>query len=347
MKSGKHPRLWWIVTALLLAGAVILPLVLDRSRSSAHLVLYCAHDAIFADSIIQMFESRTGIQVDVRYDEEASKSLGLTNLLISEKAAPRCDVFWNNQSLGTIRLKQNGVLAPYQGEGYKRIPAAFRDPEGYWTGFAARMRVYIVNRDRMEASPEAIQNLLNADSLTDVAIAKPLFGTTLTHYSVLSAEMGLNALQEWHRSLQLRGIREVRGNGAVKDLVAEGTCALGFTDTDDVFVALEDQKPVTMLPVRTTDGKTLVIPNTVALIQNCRNPEAAKQLIDFLLSPEVELLLAESAARQIPLGSVTSETLSPEVRQLMEWSADARAMDDAAACQPEVLTWLTSEYQSP
>ena len=46
---------------------------------------------------------------------------------------------------------------------------------------------------------------------------------------------------------------------------------------------------------------TLFIPNTVAMIKGCPNPDGAKKLIDFLLSPEIETKLAQSASRQIPL----------------------------------------------
>jgi iron(III) transport system substrate-binding protein len=46
---------------------------------------------------------------------------------------------------------------------------------------------------------------------------------------------------------------------------------------------------------------TLVIPNTVCMIKNCPHPEAARKLIDFILSPEVEESLAYSDSAQIPL----------------------------------------------
>jgi iron(III) transport system substrate-binding protein len=44
-----------------------------------------------------------------------------------------------------------------------------------------------------------------------------------------------------------------------------------------------------------------LVPNAVVLITGCPNPENARKLIDFLLSPESERWLAESDAAQIPL----------------------------------------------
>jgi ABC-type Fe3+ transport system substrate-binding protein len=46
---------------------------------------------------------------------------------------------------------------------------------------------------------------------------------------------------------------------------------------------------------------TLLIPNTVARIKGGPNPAHAATLIDFLLSEEVERMLAESTSHNIPL----------------------------------------------
>ena len=333
------------VFAAILLAAVVLPLFLkSQDAKSRTLVVYCAHDAIFAHSIVQSFEQSTGIHVQIRYDEEANKSLGLTNLLIAEKDQPRCDVFWNNQTLGTIRLKKEGVLQPCDPSLFDRIPQQFKDPDHQWAGFAARLRVYIVNTKLMSATEDAVENSLASDSLAHAAIAVPLFGTTLSHYAVLCDEMGFEELKTWHRSLRDRGVREARGNGAVKDLVAEGACQLGFTDTDDVFVAIDQGKPVRMLPVRLKSKRTICLPNSVAKIRDCPHPELADKFIRYLLSEEVEILLANSASRQIPLGPVDETQLPADLQPLLKWAAEGVSLDGAAKHDQEVLTWLTQEY---
>ena len=334
-----------LAMAVVLGIALIVPWLLNRNAPLDNtLVLYCAHDSVFADSILRQFEAKTGITVQVRYDEETNKSLGLTNLLITERAQPRCDVFWNNQTLGTIRLKQEGLLAVVDPAVFARIPGQFKDPDNQWAGFAARLRVYIVNTDRMQATETDVAAAFKANSLSNVAIAVPLFGTTLSHYSVLCDRMGLDGLKAWHASLRARSIREVRGNGAVKDLVAEGACDFGFTDTDDAFSAIDAGKPVTMLPVRLESGQTICLPNSVAMIRNCPHPAVALRFIEFLLSEEVELALANSGSRQIPLGSVDNAQLPTDVLELKKWVADGVSLDGDAKHHDEVLKWLTTEY---
>jgi iron(III) transport system substrate-binding protein len=86
-------------------------------------------------------------------------------------------------------------------------------------------------------------------------------------------------------------------------MVARGEAKVGLTDTDDVNVALEDKQPVAMVfPDR--DGMGVpIMPNMVSLVANGPHLEAGKKLIDYLLSPEVERMLARSEAVQIPLHS--------------------------------------------
>lgn len=321
---------------------ILIPIVGGCTRSGPEpVVVYCSHDANFAEALLDRFTAETGIPVNVKYDTEATKSTGLVNLLIAERDHPRCDVFWNNQVLGTVELQRAGVLAPCKGTGFGRIPAKFKDAEGHWAGFAARLRVYIVNTNRLEATETAIADRLTGD-LSRMAIAKPLYGTTLTHYSLLWHTQGSAELQAWHQQNIDRGQQIVGGNAQVKDLVAAGVCDFGWTDTDDYFAAADAEAPVAMLPIRVA-GATISIPNSVALIRNCPQPENAARLIDFLLSAETELALAQSASRQIPLGEIDESQLSEEVRQLRAWAAESYDLSQIADAHHECLEWLKQD----
>jgi iron(III) transport system substrate-binding protein len=345
-RSGRKLN-WTASLAGSAAVCVLLFLLLSPgcgSRQADALVVYCAHDAFFAEEILDRFEQETGIPVSIKFDTEATKSLGLTNQILAEREHPRCDVFWNNELLGTVSLQAAGVLEPYRGPGFARIPAEFKDPQGHWTGFAARLRVYIVNTDRMPATDEAIETRLSGD-LSRFAVARPMFGTTLTHYSALWREWGGSKLQAWHRETRARGLVEATGNAHVRDLVASGTCDFGWTDTDDYFGARDHQSPVAMLPVRLTDGSTIAIPNSVCIMRGTRRPEQARRLVDFLLSSEIELALSRSAARQIPLGTVDERTVTADVRQLRAWALEGYDLRQLPEARAACLAWLTSEFR--
>lgn len=327
------------VLALLLAGW----LFYSRSTAGA-LVVYCAHDAIHAEKILRDFEKSTGLPVALRFDTEATKSLGLTELLIREKDAPRCDVFWNNELLGMLDLHERGLLAPYRGPGHARIPAAFKAADGSWTGFAARLRVIIANTEKIGATPPNLDGLLPGSDRSRIALAKPLYGTTLTHYTALWSLWGGARLQEWHRAWRAGGARECSGNAAVKDAVAEGVCFAGYTDSDDFFVAKDAGKPVAMHPARLENGRTICIPNTVAIIRGSQRMPAARKLVDYLLSEETERALARGQARQIPLGPVAADQVPAEVRELMAWAREGADLTVLGGARAECLAWLKAEY---
>ncbi len=337
-------RLLRVLVPLLLLAALLTSYQRLRRGRRVPLVVYCAHDSIYSETILREFERRTGIPLSIRFDTEATKSLGLVELIFHERDHPSCDVFWNNEVLGTLRLCDAGLLLPYRGTGYARIPAEFKDPAGRWVGFAARLRVYIGNAVRLPSlNDSSVSQALAGPRLDRVAIAKPLYGTTLTQYAVLWRHWGRDRLIAWHRDCQRRGIIQGAGNAAVKDLVAQGACDLGFTDTDDFFEAKDDGKPVAMLPYQLDTGETILIPNTVSIVRGTQQVSEAQRLEDYLLSAEVEEELARGKSRQIPLGPVSEERVPPEVRELRRLSTRHVSLADLGPAPADCLQWLKSE----
>jgi iron(III) transport system substrate-binding protein len=264
---------------------------------------YVSTDRVFSEPVLREYERRSGVKVNAVYDTEETKSTGLANRLIAEKPRPQADVFWSNEPVRTLVLKGRGVLAPYRSPGAEGIPAVLVDPDGYWTGFSARMRVIAYNTQLVaaDAAPRSIFDLVDPKWKGQVAMADPRFGSTSFHVAALYALAGDDKMDEFFRQLKANAVRIVDGNSVVRDLVARGDVKVGLTDTDDVNVAIENGQPVAMvLPDK--DGLGVpVMPNMVSLIAGAPHLEDARKLIDYLLSAEVEQQLAQSEAVQIPL----------------------------------------------
>lgn len=297
------------LTVALLLGLTGLSLLGCRAPADAsRVVVYCAHDREFAEPIFAAYRQQTGIDVAVRYDVEANKSVGLYEDLVREKDRPRCDVHWNNEILATIRLQRQGVLAPYASPSAEPFPPQFKAHDHTWTAFAARARVLLVNTQKVapDAVPRTLAELTRPAWKGRVAMAKPLFGTTATQAACLFAAWGQDDAEDFYRKLHANGVVLVPGNKQVAIGVGAGRFAVGLTDTDDAQAEIDAGRPVQVIyPDAAAAPKSqrgvLFIPNTVALIRGGPNAEAGKKLIDYLLSPEVEAKLARSASRQIPL----------------------------------------------
>jgi iron(III) transport system substrate-binding protein len=273
------------------------------ATSTDEVVIYVSQDRVFSEPVLRAYEQKTGVKVRVVYDTEETKSTGLANRLLAEKNNPQADVFWSNEPVRTLVLKSRGALAPYISPVAEGIPSVFKDAQGYWTGFSARMRVIVYNTKLVKEAeaPRSVFDLADSRWKGQAAIADPRFGSTSFHVAALYAELGDERADEFFRRLKANDVKIVPGNSVVRDMVARGEVKIGLTDTDDVNVALEDHQPVAMiLPDRDGIGVP-VMPNMVSLIAGARRAEAGKKLIDYLLSAEVERKLAASEAVQIPL----------------------------------------------
>ncbi|MBL8795423.1 MAG: extracellular solute-binding protein [Planctomycetia bacterium] len=295
--------------SLALALGLLLPLLLTGcARPQPRVVAYCAQDKEFAEGVFADFTLTTGLPVAPHYDTEATKSVSLYEELVREASRPRCDVFWNNEILSTIRLQRQGLLEPYDSPSAADYPDWARAKDRTWTAFAARARVLIVNTDLVPAAerPKSLFDLTEPRWQGKVALAKPQFGTTATHAACLFEVLGPEKARGWFLGLRGNEVKVVDGNKAVAVGVGAGQYAIGLTDTDDAITEVEAGRPVAIIfpdRDRPADDRmgTLFIPNTVMLIKGAPNPDGGKRLIDFLLSARVERQLAETASHQIPL----------------------------------------------
>jgi len=325
---------------------LLIPILLSACGQRNEVIVYTSHDQNLSEPILDKFEQTTGIDVKTVYDIEANKSTGLVNRLIAEKLFPRADVFWNNEHLRTIKLKEEGVLEQY----YPKFNAnssivRYSDRSGYWIGFAARARVFIINKKYIskENEPARMYDLLNSKWNGKIAIANPHFGTTGTHFSTLLKIWGEDKFKKWLIGLRNNNVAILPGNGQVKDKVAAGEYWIGLTDTDDVNGALLDNKPVKMIiPDQAKGGDgMLLIPNTVALIKAGPNPENAKRLINFILSDQVEEQLALGRGAQIPiLHKVPGPSILPDIQNI------GLMRSDYASSTSSQMTKMLSIYRS-
>ncbi len=315
-------------------------------RTDRQVVVYSALDREFAEPILQDYEKQSGLRVSAKFDVESTKTVGLTNLIVSESASPRCDLFWNNEILNTLRLKDQGLLASFQPAHAADLPETFKAEDGTWYGFAARGRILIVNTKLVSEGerPKGLADLLDPKWKGKIGIAKPLFGTTATHAACLFAVWGEGKAKQFFKDLKANGVQVVSGNKQVATGVGSGQLAFGLTDTDDAMGEVDAGSPVAIIyPDREPDQLgTLFIPNTLALIKGSRHPEAAQELASHLLSPEVESALSNGPSAQIPLLKTTAVSARVETPKTVH--AMAVDFETAARIWDGVNSFLNAEF---
>jgi iron(III) transport system substrate-binding protein len=321
----------------------------DRSpEAPQRIVLYSSVDAYVLREAVAAFEERTGNRVVVVGDTESTKTTGLVQRLLTERDAPRADVWWSSEALGSVRLAEAGVLAalpPPELEPGVPWPDALRAPGGEWHGFGVRARVIAFNTERVEKAdaPTSIADLTHPRWKGRVGLARPQFGTTRSHMAAICAADGPESLRAWVSALAAHDVRLYSGNAAAVRALAAGEIDLCLTDTDDVWSGQRLGWPVDLVYERRDADPPdagmpaprgpLVIPNTAGIVAGGPSPDGGRRLLEFILSAEVERLLAASDSRNVPVRPSLAGEL-PEYAIPEPWMPD---WSDVAAHAEEAI----------
>ncbi len=313
------------------------------AKSASQIVLYCSVDESYARPILDRFEQVGGVKVTAVFDSEAGKATGLVNRLLAESQAgrPRASVFWSGEIFGTMRLAEAGLLQCFDPPSAADIPPRFRDDTHLWTATSVRARVLAFDpaRTRPDEVPDRWEDLGKARYASFVAIANPLFGTTRGHVAAMFALWGPERGRSFLSGLREGGALILDGNSATVRAVIDGRARFAVTDSDDVYAARRAGAALDFKMPDMVDGGTLLIPCSVGLIKGGREPVAGKKLVDYLISAEVERMLAQSESRNIPVRESLRRELS------MDWPSETKtgfdkimqALDQSDAAVREIL----------
>jgi iron(III) transport system substrate-binding protein len=323
----------WFAAAALVGGC--------RKAPDDRPVVYCSVDETFGRAILDRYAGQSGIRPRVLFDSEAGKTTGLFQRIVAEGDDPQADVFWSSELFNTIVLARKGLLEPYASPEADDIPPRYRDAGHCWTAFGLRARVlaYDPQRTSREQVPGFWHELADPPVAARLAYANPLFGTTRGHVAALFALWGRDKAGAYLRNLRANGARMVDGNSTAVRYLLEGRAAFAATDTDDVVVANRGGAELEMVYPDIGDGGTLLIPNSVAILAGAPHPEQARRLVDFLLSAEVEEMLARSDSRNFPVRPALRKRLEMELPPETSLSYDAvvDAMPGAVEAVREIL----------
>jgi iron(III) transport system substrate-binding protein len=306
--------------------------------------IYVALDEQFSRPLLDRYSAELKIDLTQRHDTEAAKTVGLVSALLEEQSNPRATVFWCNELAQAVRLAQNGVLAPYDSPAAADLPERWRAADRRWHAFAARARILIVNTERLPdpaSWPKGYKDLVDPKWKGRCAVAKPLTGTTLTHFTALRLALGEAAFGTLLDGMFANDVQFLQSNGATMRAVRDGQLDWAFTDTDDYHVAKQKgHKVACVFPDQEAGGLgTMLIPNAVGLVAGGPDQDGGKRLIDRIVGKETEALLAAADGAQIPLRSGVQGPQDPAIKAVgsfreMAWEP-AQTAAELARCNQE------------
>ena len=267
-------------------------------------VVYTSQDQLYSSKVLAEFTRETGIEVLPLYDSESVKTTGLVNRLVAERQRPRCDVFWSNEELMVHRLAQKGIV---------------REQDISTFGYRTRRMVVNTNLVGKVDLPNSLSELTESKWRGRIAMAYPLYGTTVTHLMSLRAAWGEEAWRRWCQALLANDTMVLDGNSAVVRLVGQGQAAIGLTDSDDIAVGIRNGLPIRQLEI--VDDFP-VIQNSAVIVPGGPNPENGEALIEFLGK-------AKTVNRLVSLGALEGAELREVNRPVIDWSEVLSGADEA------------------
>ncbi len=315
-----------------------------------------AADQGVAREVLDEFGRQQGEQVGAVYDSEAAKTTAAARILGA--AGPgEFDLWWSGECWATAQLAQAGLLAPLDPELVSRWPQQWRDPQGRWLGFAARVRSVAWDEARLRQAgltPPADWLELATPKWSGgvIAMADPRFGTTRGHLGAMKAwldrDAGPGAYEMWAAGLARNAPRIVTdGNSGAVAAVLRGESLVALTDSDDIEAVrgrTRDLVPCALPHRAAGEGGSvvgaLVFPSTVAIVAGSARTERAKRLAQFIAGPEGEGMLAEGAAAYLPVAFPGKATVPAWIEAAASSPLDVSPAEAAAQMDEAVRVFL-------
>jgi iron(III) transport system substrate-binding protein len=257
------------------------------SDAEGPLVLYSGRSEELVAPLIEQFEQDTGIEIEVRY--AGSSELAAT--LLAEGESTEADVFFAQDpaSLGAV----TDLMAPLPAGTLSLVDERFQDSGGRWVGTSGRVRVVVYNTDSGIALPETIDDVLDPAWAGQLGIA-PTNGSFLAFVAAMILERGEEGTREWLDGLAANDPVDFEGNAPIVEATDTGELAGGLVNhyyllrlrAEGLGRSAENH----FIPAG--DVGSLVMPAGVGILAGSTRPDAAQDLVDFLLGEEAQTFFA-------------------------------------------------------
>jgi len=239
-----------------------------------------------------LFERLSGIETKVEkvYHHDVEKRI------VQERADPQADLLLTNSQLAIELARGTGLFEPYAPAVAKAYPDWLRAPDYGWVSFTAWPRAAMVNRTVLPDSaawPVRLEDLTDARFRGAVACAALVEMTTVAQFAALRVVKGDAYTTRLIDALLANGMRVYASNLRTREALARERRAVAIANSSNIHVFYMEGNPVGEAWLDQDGGiGTHVEAHTVAVLAGAKHPAEARAFVDFLLTPEIQTLLA-------------------------------------------------------
>ena len=320
---------------LSLAGAALLSAACARDRRTP-IVVYSPHGRDLLGLVEKTYEGQHP-EVDVRWLDMGSQEV--YDRIRAEKANPQCDVWYGGPDTIFARGVKDGLLETFTPSWAAAVPAESRHG-GLYTGLYRTPVAILYNSEAVSQAdaPKEWDDLLAPRFKGQVLVRDPIASGTMRAVwgMVLSRSVaetgGTDRGFAWLARLDGQTKEYVVNASILCEKVARREGLVTMWDLPDIL--LEKQRSPILAFVFPKSGSP-IIDDAVGLVKGAKHAGEARALIEWLGSPEAQLLGADKAYRL------------PARADLPEEKLPAWARDVARTLVPARLDWALIEREGP
>ena len=273
--------------------AMMLLVTASAALADGSLVVYSPHDADPLNAGVAMFQAA---YPDIDVQVIAAGTGELCQRIVAESENPQGDVLWGGGAdtlAGYVDYFDAYVCANDD-----VIGDAYKDADDMWIGESPLPMVFIYNKNLIaeEDVPKTWDDLCNEALKGKIAYASPAkSGSAYTQlctmlFSKDTIDEGWELVFNFIKNLDGK-VQDSSGN--CHKLVASGEYAVGVTIEKSAVLYNDNPDIAYVYP-----AKNSAVPDGVALIKNCPNPDNAKLFIDFVTGLECQTAQNSDWARR-------------------------------------------------
>ncbi|TCS63010.1 extracellular solute-binding protein [Varunaivibrio sulfuroxidans] len=271
--------------------------------------LYSYRQPFLMQPLLDAFSAQTGIKVNVAYAKK-----GLVQRLKAEGVNSPADVVLSADITRAQEIKDAGLArAIPENVITANIPAAYRDPEGYWVGLTSRARVIYASKTRVKPGEiRTYEDLATARFKGRVCTRSGKHEYNVSLLASIISAVGEEKALRWLKGLKANLARRPQGNDRAQvRAIKEGECDVAIGNSyyfgkmatnekhpeqkqwaEAVHIVFPNQ-PQAGTPENSPLGRGAHINISAAILtKSSKNRENALRLISFLSDSQAQRIYA-------------------------------------------------------
>ena len=263
--------------------------------------------------LFAQFTAETGIEVAARYGDTAE----LAAQLIEEGDASPAQVYLAQDAGALGAVEAAGLFAPLPESIATAVPAAYRSPDGAWTGVTGRARVIAYDPQQVPEAdvPQSVFDLTDPRWKGQVGIA-PTNASFQAFVTAMRVSQGDDITRTWLEGLVANDAQSFEKNGLILDAVDTGQIQLGLINHyywyEKAAEVGADAMRAQIAFTKPEDPGSLVNVAGVGILTGAADNPNAAAFVEWLLSPATQQWFVDNTYEYPLLPSVAAaEGLPP------------------------------------